>query len=43
MTDRKTAYLKHQLNNSPSKVAYTFSKIERFPVTHEAQYSKKKT
>lgn len=45
MSAKKSEYLKHQLNKSPSKASYTFSKSERFPdpaSTHEAKYSKKK-
>ena len=45
MSAKKTEYMRHQLNKSPSKNAYTFSKVERFPdaeSTHYGTYGRKK-
>lgn len=33
MSDQKVNYINHQLNNSMSKTAYSFSRSGRFPVT----------
>lgn len=43
MDPQRTNYLRHQLNKSPSKAAYTFGKTERFPITHEAHYGRPTT